>query len=144
MIFVVDTNIVFSGLLRNSTVRELLMMAPFELIAPETILLEIRKHEQQIIERSNLNKEEFEILFSLLTENIQIIRKEMYEEKISEAKELIEKEEAGDVPFLALALSVTNDGIWTQDKHFQAQKKVKIWNTIEMIEKFRETVDDER
>ena len=38
-----------------------------------------------------------------------------------------------DVPFIALALSIGNDGIWSDDNHFQKQKKIKIWKTEEVI-----------
>ena len=89
MIFIVDTNIVFSGLLRDSVTRELLIDCPFTLYAPENLILEIRKYENEIIRRSGFTKQEFEILFSLLIENINIIEKEKYQANIEEANELI-------------------------------------------------------
>ena len=52
------------------------------------------------------------------------------------------KEETGDFPFLALALSVANNGIWTADKHFERQKKVKIWKTDELVNKLKKLFDN--
>ncbi len=40
----------------------------------------------------------------------------------------------GDIPFLALALSMSNDGIWSEDKHFEKQDIVKVWKTKEIVE----------
>lgn len=80
MIFIVDTNIVFSGLLKDSTAREILIAAPFTFLAPETMLSEIRKYEDLILQRTGLEKDEFETLFSLITENIIVVPKERYAE----------------------------------------------------------------
>ncbi len=38
-----------------------------------------------------------------------------------------------DTPFIALALSIENDGIWFNDKHFDMQKKIKVYKTIDII-----------
>jgi len=133
MILIVDTNIIFAGLLRNSITRRLLIDPPFTLYAPETILNEIRKYEEEIIKRAGFTKSEFEILFNLITDGIQIVEKEKYAQKIKEADKLIGHIDQGDVPFLALALSISNDGIWTENvKHFK-QKHVKIWTTRELV-----------
>ena len=35
---------------------------------------------------------------------------------------------------IALALSVENDGIWSHDKHFEEQNKIRIWKTDVLLE----------
>ena len=134
MILVIDTNIVFSGMLRESITRELLIDSPFTLYAPETMIKEIRKYDDIILKRSELAKEDFEILFRLLTDNINIVEKEHYSERIQEADKLIGHLDKGDVPFLALALTVPNNGIWTDNLcHFGQQEKVKVWTTHDIL-----------
>ncbi len=134
MILIVDTNIIFSGLLRDSVTREMLIDCPFVLYVPETVLFEIRKYENEIIKRSGLTKREFETLFSLITENITIVEKEKYQTKITEADKLIGHIDKGDVPFVALALTIPNNGIWTENEvHFKKQNKVKIWTTSDIL-----------
>jgi predicted nucleic acid-binding protein len=133
MIFIIDTNIVFSGLLRKGATREILITAPFTFIAPENMIGEIRKYENQILKRTGFSKEDFEILFSLLTENITIVNKGKYETYLKEAEDLLGEDILGDIPFLALALSTPNNGIWTDDKHFERQDKIKVWKTFEVI-----------
>lgn len=134
MILIVDSNIIFAGLLRDSTTRKILIDSPFMLYAPETMLNEIRKHEDEIIVRSGLTKEEFEVLFTLLTGNIKIVEKQTYEHSLQRADELIGHIDKGDVPFLALALSAPNDGIWTENvRHFEKQDRVKTWTTAQLL-----------
>ena len=86
MIFIIDTNIIFSAMLKDSITRLLLIDSPFILYAPEAILNEIKKYKLDILKRSGLNAEEFEGLFELLTEDINIIEKEKYSEKLKGMK----------------------------------------------------------
>lgn len=135
MIFIVDTNIIFAGLLRDSLARELLINSPFILYTPETVIKEIRKYEELILKRSGLDKEDFEILFRIITDSINILEKEQYAEKLQEADKLIGNVDKGDVPFLALALTIPSNGIWTENKkHFEVQDKVKVWSTADILE----------
>ena len=86
-----------------------------------------------------MNEEEYEKLFRTLFENIALVDTENFIDKLEEGKEIMASIDIEDVPFIALALSIGNDGIWSDDKHFQQQKKIKIWKTeeiIKMIEKF--------
>ena len=133
MILIIDSNVVFAGLLRAGTVRELLIDSPFTLYAPEIMLNEIRKYEREIIKRAAYTKEEFDILFALITDGIEIVGREKYAHRLKEADQLIGHIDKGDVPFLALALSAPNDGIWTENvKHFK-QDKITVWTTTKLI-----------
>ena len=38
-----------------------------------------------------------------------------------------------DTQFIALALAINNDGIWSNDRHFDKQEKIKIYRTIDII-----------
>jgi len=137
MILITDVNVIISALIRNGKSRELLIDSPFTLYSPETLLNSIRKYEALIIEKSELQKEEFEILLSLLLEKITIIAKEEYSNYLKEAGEIMEHIDVEDVPYIALALSLPNNGIWTDDNHFIKQKKVKIWKTVDVIKRIQ-------
>jgi len=133
MILIVDTNIIFSGLVKDSLTRKLLIDCPFTLYAPDTLISEIRNNENLILEKSGLTKEEFDILFSLLTETIKIIKKESYINNVKEAQKIIGHIHKEDIPFVALALTIPNDGIWSEDKHFLQQNKIKVFNTQDIL-----------
>ena len=133
MIFIIDSNIIFSALLKEGKIRELLIDSPFILYAPEATLVEIRKHEEVILKKSGLTKDEFRTLFGFIIGNISIVNKEDYKKYIVEAEEIIGSVDRDDIPFIALALAIPNDGIWTEDNHFQKQKKIPIWKTEDII-----------
>ncbi len=129
MIFVIDVNVVISALIKKGKSRELLIDSPFMLYSPETLLPSIRKYENVILEKSGLSKEDFETLLSLILENIEVIEKGGYENYLEEADKILGHIDKEDVPYIALALSRVNDGVWSDDRHFQQQKRIKIWKT---------------
>ena len=139
MILIIDTNILFAALLKESTTRRFLIDSPFMLYAPETLVTEIHKYEDEIVRRSGLSKKDFEQLFALITENIVIRKQESYQDKMDEAEQLIGHLDKGDVPFIALALSIRNDGIWTENvNHFKQQNKIRVWTTRDIISQIGE------
>ena len=54
------------------------------------------------------------------------------ETKLSEAKQIIASIDPDDVPFIAAALVVDNDGIWTDDAHFNRQKIIRVFRTASL------------
>jgi predicted nucleic acid-binding protein len=46
---------------------------------------------------------------------------------------MIGRIDPNDIPFLALALATENDGIWSNDRHFEAIKQIKIWKTSDLL-----------
>ena len=55
---------------------------------------------------------------------------------MEEAKNIMDAIDPNDTPFIALALAVENDGIWSGDRHFEQQDKVKVWTTKNLLELF--------
>lgn len=130
MKLVIDTNKIISALIKDSLSRKIMINDYFELITPDYTLDEINKYKKEIIERTNINEEEFEILNNILFQHIKIISKESYNKFFDEAKKLID--DVKDVPFIALALA-NNCGIWSEDKDFQRQKTIKVFKTEDLI-----------
>lgn len=132
MKIVIDTNAIISALIKNSVSRKIILDDNFEFFTPDFTLLEIEKYKNEIIEKANISLEEFDILFSLIFENINITSKEEYEKYLDDAKNLIEDVE--DIVFVALAIDLKADAIWSDDSHFLKQDKIKIFRTFEMVE----------
>jgi len=130
---VVDTSILFAALLKKSTVRELLLNPLFEFYVPEFCIEEIEKHVEEIAERSGLSVDNVYLLLGVLLASVQVVPAERILKKYKEADRVIGKIDRDDVPFVALALSFPNDGIWSEDKHFLRQKKVKVWRTRDIL-----------
>ncbi len=71
---------------------------------------------------------------SLILENIFIVPAQNIKAHLNEANNLIGKTDPNDTPFVALALSTKNDGIWSNDKHFEVLKDIiKVWKTADII-----------
>lgn len=132
MRLVVDSNIVIAGLLRDGLTRGLLIEAHVDLASPEWMLAEIARHRDAVAARAGLSGEEFDLLFALLTERIEIVPASSYAACLKEATALIGARDAGDVPFLALALAHDCDGIWTQNPRHFADAGVEVWGTSEV------------
>ncbi len=106
---VIDGNRVIAGLIKDSTTRSIIFDSFFEFVAPDFILTEIRKYEEEIIKKANITKEEFEILLALIFENITIIPKEQYEEFIPNLQKEIG--DYKDLPYVAVAISTNAFGL---------------------------------
>ena len=133
MKFVIDTNILFSALIKDSVTRALILLPKETFYYPETAMEEVKKYKEFIISKSGLSIKDFDKLFNIIKSRIIIVREEAFRQKIQEANEEIGHIDIKDVMFLATALAVPNDGIWSEDAHFEKQKKVKVWKTKDII-----------
>lgn len=133
MKLVIDTNVLISALLKNSITRELLLFPSLEFLLPEYALEEVEAHKGSISKRSGLSEDEIDIVLSLLLENIAIVPASEIKPNLAKAHKLIGHIDQFDIPFVALALSVENDGIWSNDKHFENLKGIKVWKTADLL-----------
>ena len=58
--------------------------------------------------------------------------------KWKDAEKIMGRIDMSDVPFVALALSLPSDGVWTEDKHFLRQSRVKVWRTRDLLKLLKE------
>ena len=133
MKLIIDTNVLISSLLKDSTTREILLNESFEFYLPEIVISEVNKYLPYIIQKSKLSEDEIKILLNTLLENLNLVPIDEYEGKIDEGKEIIGNIDEKDIQFIALALSIENNGIWSKDKHFDKQEKVQVYKTIDII-----------
>jgi len=133
MKLIIDTNVLISSLLKDSTTREILLNESFEFYLPEIVISEVNKYLPYIIQKSKLSEDEIKILLNTLLENLNLVPIDEYEGKIDEGKEIIGNIDEKDIQFIALALSIENNGIWSKDKHFDKQEKIQVYKTIDII-----------
>ena len=132
MKLVVDTNRIIAALIKDGASRRILLKKNITFISPDITFAEIYKYEWEILEKADITHAEFDILLSLLFNRITILSKEEYFAFLKESETLIE--DKGDVPFIAAAISQKAHGIWSDDRHFKKQTKIKIFSTREMLE----------
>ena len=73
-----------------------------------------------------------------LLENLILVSIDGYENKMEEGMKIIGKIDEKDTQFIALALSIENDGIWSNDKHFEKQKKIKVFKAVDILKLLEE------
>jgi len=134
LIFIVDTNRIMAGLIRDSISREILLNPNFEFYTPDFLLTEIKNHKDLIMKKGDLSERKFNTIYELLIDRINVLPKSDIMDHIDDAKQIIGDIDRDDVTFIALALAIPNNGIWTEDKHFKKQSKIKIWNTKEILD----------
>ncbi len=131
MQLIIDSNVIMSALIANGATRMLIFNSELVLFAPEHTLAEIEKHKTELLKKSKMKSDSFDLLLSLILNEISVIEKKEYEEYIKEATDLLSDKD--DAPFLALAMNF-NCGIWSNDRGLKEdQKKVVVHTTAELL-----------
>ncbi len=131
---VVDANIIIATLFGSRVILIILTAQNYSLYAPQYIIKEIRKHKEAICKEARKMPEEFENEINALLRFINIIDEENYTYFMNKAEEIMKKRDIKDATYIATALRINANFIWTNDKDFREQKIVKTKNTNEFIE----------
>ena len=130
---IVDTNRIIAALLRDSYSRKILSSGRFEFLVPKLVYHEITANKQDLLSKSELSEERFNAALSSLMSRTTVVDEQDYFLKLPEAMQIMGKIDPKDATFIALALSIPNNGIWTEDRHFEKQDVVRVWKTAELL-----------
>ena len=133
MKLVIDANALFAALISGGVSRKILFAEGVNFIAPQGLMEAFTKHYPEIRKKSKGDKKGFEQLCQLALGRVTIIKKEYYLDYMIPASKLTNDQE--DWQFIALALSEGCD-IWTSDKGFENQKRIRIRTTVELAKEF--------
>ncbi|MCK4670265.1 MAG: hypothetical protein KAT43_03600 [Nanoarchaeota archaeon] len=140
MKLVLDANILFSALIKDSLTSGLLFREDLELYAPEFMIKEFMRYEKMILEKTHRSVGEYIELVHILKEVIVTVPKGEFSDFLEEARKI--SPDKDDFMYFALALKLGCD-IWSNDKKLKEQNKVKIYSTIELLEFLRKTLDND-
>lgn len=117
MRLVVDTNIVFSALLKKgSNVLDIIMSDWIEIFIPKFLIIEIFKHKEKMIKASKLSEEEVLESLYLILKYCTIVNDEDFPRKIlNQASQFVKEIDAKDVVFVAAAMTL-EARLWSSDK----------------------------
>lgn len=139
MIFIVDSNIIFSALLNpKSAVGEILfdVQNQFAFYAPELLLTEIERYSDKIAKYIKLDSENLRIIKSTVLSSIQFISEELISENSwKKAFELTKDIDRNDTPFIALSIQL-DEKLWTGDKKLikgVSEKQIGLTITTEKL-----------
>jgi len=128
MELVIDSNILFAALLKDSGTSDILFK--HKLYAPEFIFEEFRKYGDYLKGKTKRTEEDFNELFGLFERNVILVPKEEIVPFIEKAERISPDEK--DVPYMALALKL-KCGIWSNDLALKRQKIIRVYSTEEVI-----------
>jgi len=129
---VIDSNILFSALIKDSITRRIILDYENQFLFPSYIFGEMEIHKTELLTKSKMKEKDFEELLSLLIRKVIIIPNELLLHYKKEAYQIIKDIDPDDVIFIASALAFTDSVIWSDDKKLKQQSKIRIINTNEM------------
>ena len=129
MDIVVDANIIFSALIKDSFSCYLLFDEQFRLFAPEYIFIELEKHKEELLEKTERTEEEFFQSLDILKRKIIVIPLEELVNYIEDAEKITP--DPDDMAYIALALKL-KCAVWSNDKKLKEQNIIKVYNTHEL------------
>ncbi|TLZ74668.1 MAG: PIN domain-containing protein [Methanobacteriota archaeon] len=133
MKLVVDANILIAALLRDSTTRRLLVAGGHDLHAPEYLFDEIETHRDELSKRSGQTTEALEEARSILRAHVTEHEESVYGNELEKANSLLAGRDAKDVPYVALALALTADGIWSEDRGLVSLGGLAVYRTSDLV-----------
>lgn len=133
-----DANILIAAFLRDSSVRRILTLSFLELFAPEFLREEMEKHLSVIRRRAGLSESAARELLHLIEGYVTTIPEEALLLHWEEAAAAMREVDPNDVAYVAAALAVPCDGVWSDDPHLRTQKAVPCWTTTELLKELRQ------
>lgn len=130
---VIDSNILFSALIKDSTTRKIILESKQNFLFPSYIFEEIGEHKEELLIKSEMIEEDFYELLNTILQKVTLVTAEQLIPYKEQAQNIIEKIDIDDITFIACALANPGSIIWSDDKKLKLQNKIKIMNTPEII-----------
>tara|TARA_Y100000310_G_C20509170_1_gene727950 strand:+ start:373 stop:774 length:402 start_codon:yes stop_codon:yes gene_type:complete len=130
MKLVIDTNVIISMLIRPGKSLDLFFNDGLEIYAPKLLLEELENNMVTIVEKSLVSVGDIERLLEILKDRIKFVDEKKFLKYREEAIKLCPHEK--DVVYFALALYL-KCAIWSQEKGFKNQDKIKVYDIQELI-----------
>ena len=128
----VDANVLISALMRDSTTRRLLVLGGHELHVPEYVFEEIEVHREELCSRADLTLDAFREVLGILRSHLAEHKVSDYGQQLDPALQLLKDRDVKDAPYVALALSLRADGLWTQDRGLDSMEGVRVVRTADL------------
>ncbi len=130
MKLVVDANVLFSALIKDSFTRKLFFEERLEIYAPEYLFEEFEEHRREIIQKAHKNEDEFWDVMGILKSRISVVPFSEFERFMERAKEV--SPDKDDAIYFAAAFAI-NGAIWSNDRNLKDQKVVRVLSTVEIV-----------
>ncbi|MCL4379224.1 MAG: PIN domain-containing protein [Candidatus Marsarchaeota archaeon] len=133
MKIVVDANVVIAALAKQSITKEVLLYPFIDYYSPDFLLEELAEHEEEIMPKMKTDRLGYQKALGIITKKLKIVHRDAYIQYLADANKIIGEVDKDDVAYIAVALSIEADGVWSYDPHFKQQKAVRLFPTSELI-----------
>ncbi len=137
MRIVLDANIIIAALLRSRATLTIITSLNHQFHAPQRVVDEIKKHRIEICEMTLQTNGEFDETLDALVAIIHLSPYADFEDFLPEATSQMRIRDPNDTDYIACALAINADFIWSNDKDFDAQNLVPVKTTDQFIEEGR-------
>jgi len=137
---VADTNILVSALIKDHSINaKLIKSGYFTVYFPEYGLKEIDRYQDYIKAKRKRSSEHLSLEYAreFIFKSVHVVPLDLYREKMRSAFEIMKDIDEKDAPFLALAMQF-GCTVWSNDRHFQRQKTVKVYTTGDIVRLFQQ------
>ena len=138
MDLIVDANVIFVALIRDSITAKLLFVDDLHLYTPEFLLDEVQKYHKYLSTKTHRSKDEFESIYNVIKKRIAFIPMNYILSFIEKADKI--SPDPDDSIYFAAALKM-NISIWSNDKQLSEQDEVKIYATHHLYEIYKSQID---
>jgi predicted nucleic acid-binding protein len=131
---VVDTNVLFSALLRKSArFTEVLLTSDRRFLINERVVVELFKHKEKIVRLSRLGDENVVHLFYELMRELELFKEELVAPaNRAKAAKLCQDVDLTDAPHVAIALE-TGGLLWTGDEPAYRLARSGAWHLNRLL-----------
>jgi predicted nucleic acid-binding protein len=128
MNIIIDSNILFSALIKDSTTRKIILEHEGFFLFPSFIFEEMQKHKHELLDKSGMTNQDFNLLLNLLLKKVIIIPNEKLQLYKQQADELVKDIDPDDSVFVACALAYKG-ALWTDEKRLKKVKNIRVLDT---------------
>jgi predicted nucleic acid-binding protein len=132
MNIVIDSNILFSALIKDSETRKMILNYDGFFLFPSYILIEMEHHKDELLKKSKISKSDFDKLLHLLMRKVMVVPSDVMKPYKTDAIKIVTDIDINDAIFIACALAYKNSILWSNDKKLKTQHVVKVLNTQEI------------
>ncbi len=126
----VDANVLFACLIKDSTTRRMFFNPALSLFAPEFIVDEFARYLVEVRKKSGLSDEELYQLVDKVLGQLVLVPDKNLKPFLPAAASIVE--DPKDWLYISCAL-YENTIIWSHDRDFGTQKRIRIISTKELI-----------
>lgn len=129
---VVDANILFSALLRDSSTRRLLLHAGLDLYTPAWLWHKMERNRAYLVGKSHATNASFDLLVQSLADRIRDLPDAVLRPHMHEALRRVGADGRLDAPYVAAAIAI-DARIWTHDATLAQRAGVPVVVTADLI-----------